>query len=163
MRNGVAIADFFRISYINKYGGYWFDIDLKPFKVNIPDHGKIHLFDCGYGNISYMFIGGKPNQPLFNDVIHTVVKNINDNINIKKKHVMDITGPRIIQNLILNVMGKENKDGVLKGEVNSTVMLPNHKYEFVYTLNKIYSTKRNTYHILQNRYNKKRYQAYNYL
>ena len=26
MRNGVAIADFFRICYINKFGGYWFDL-----------------------------------------------------------------------------------------------------------------------------------------
>ena len=36
MKNGVAIADFFRICYINKYGGYWFDIDLEPTSLNIP-------------------------------------------------------------------------------------------------------------------------------
>jgi len=49
---------FFRLSYINKYGGFWFDIDLNPFKINISPDNNIHLFDCGFGNVSYMFIGG---------------------------------------------------------------------------------------------------------
>ena len=56
MKNGVAIADFFRICYINKYGGFWFDLDIEPFQVNITKEHNIQLFDCGYGNISYMFI-----------------------------------------------------------------------------------------------------------
>jgi len=45
MKNGVAIADFFRICYINKNGGYWFDIDLEPTKFVIPNKGNINLFD----------------------------------------------------------------------------------------------------------------------
>ena len=75
MRNGVAIADFFRICYINKYGGYWFDIDLEPFNLNLPSYENINLFDMGYKNISYMFIGGKPNQKLFDEVIQQVNQN----------------------------------------------------------------------------------------
>ena len=33
LKNGVAKADFFRICYIYKYGGYWFDLDLEPIKI----------------------------------------------------------------------------------------------------------------------------------
>lgn len=82
MKNGVAIADFFRICYINKYGGVWFDIDLEPVKLNITNVHNVQLFDCGYGNISYMLIGGMKNQKIFNDVINEVIKNIERNINI---------------------------------------------------------------------------------
>ena len=43
LRNGVAKADFFRICYINTYGGYWFDIDLEP--INITNlHEKVKDF-----------------------------------------------------------------------------------------------------------------------
>ena len=78
LKNGVAKADFFRICYINKYGGYWFDIDLEPISVdnNIPRKGSIHLFDAGYGNISYMFIGGDKEQKLFDLVINEVSSRI---------------------------------------------------------------------------------------
>ena len=65
MKNGVAIADFFRICYIQKYGGYWFDIDVEPAQIKIPDVGNIHLYDLGFKNISYMlfFVVHKKTQP----------------------------------------------------------------------------------------------------
>lgn len=162
MKNGVAIADFFRICYINKNGGYWFDIDINPFKVNIPKIGNIHLYDCGFKNISYMFIGGNKNQKLFCDVIDQVVTNINNNIPIKKQHVMYITGPRIIQNLILNKLSLENVDGALPASEKETVYLKNTDYEFIYSLN-ITSSKTNDYKLLQTKYNKKPYQQYNFI
>jgi mannosyltransferase OCH1-like enzyme len=162
MKNGVAIADFFRICYINKYGGYWFDIDIHPFEVSIPKNGNVHLYDCGFGNISYMFIGGKPNQSLFVDVIDNVVDNIKKNINHKTQHVMDITGPRIIQNIIFKELGLKNRDGILNAG-SSQIMLQGHRYEFVYTRNYITSTKTEKYKLLQNKYNKKNYQVYNYI
>ena len=37
MKNGVAIADFFRICYINKFGGYWFDLDVQPISLELPE------------------------------------------------------------------------------------------------------------------------------
>ena len=48
MKNGVAIADFFRICYINKFGGYWFDLDVQPISLNLPESGDVHLFDAGF-------------------------------------------------------------------------------------------------------------------
>ena len=87
MKNGVAIADFFRICYIQKYGGYWFDIDVEPTQITIPDKGNIHLYDLGFKNISYMLIGGKPNQKLFQKVIDNVIINIHNNHPIKKQHI----------------------------------------------------------------------------
>uniref|UniRef100_A0A6C0AYE7 Uncharacterized protein n=1 Tax=viral metagenome TaxID=1070528 RepID=A0A6C0AYE7_9ZZZZ len=136
MKNGVAISDFFRICFINKYSGFWFDIDLDPIELNIPNFSNIHLFDLGYGNISYMFIGGKSNQSLFTNVISKVNENIINNLDkeIKKNSVLEITGPRIIQNLILNAMNiKNKKDGCLVGTIDQKIYLKDHEYEFNYS------------------------------
>lgn len=163
MRNGVAIADFFRICYINKFGGYWFDIDLEPTKINIPNYGNIHLFDIGYKNISYMFIGGKPNQMLFTRIIRRVKKNILDNVKTKKKHIMEITGPRIIQNIICNQLNITNVDGCLPGTYEPKIYLENSMYEFVYTKIDIGVKKTDKYKKLQEMNNKKNYSHYNYI
>ena len=163
MKNGVAIADFFRICYINKYGGYWFDIDIKPLKLNLNIEENIHLFDCGFGNISYMFIGGRPNQKLFDEVIKQVQININNNIPIKTQHVMEITGPRIIQNIIFAKMNVYNVDGCLKGTVKDKKYLENTDYEFLYSLVNLDSIKTDEYKHLQHRYKKMNYQNYNYI
>tara|TARA_B110000285_G_scaffold233644_1_gene308048 strand:+ start:991 stop:2640 length:1650 start_codon:yes stop_codon:yes gene_type:complete len=163
MRNGVAIADFFRICYINKYGGYWFDLDISPLKLKLPEEGNIHLFDCGYKNISYMFIGGNPNQQLFNDVIQVVVDNINKNIIKKKDHIMEITGPRIIQNIIFNKLNIKNKDGCLAGSNNPTKYLINTEYEFIYTLLHLSTTKTDDYKLLQKNHKQLSYGHYDYV
>jgi mannosyltransferase OCH1-like enzyme len=163
MKNGVAIADFFRINYINKYGGYWFDIDIEPITIKFPSNAKVHLFDCGFHNISYMFIGGLPNQKIFIETINNVVKNIKDNIQNKKKHILDITGPRIIQNIICDKLGIENKDGCLIGTSTPKTYLKNTEYEFEYTLLKLSTTKTDDYKLLQTKYGKKPYQHYNYI
>ena len=163
MKNGVAIADFFRICYINKYGGFWFDIDLEPFQVNIIKEHNIQLFDCGYGNISYMFIGGMSNQKLFNDVINEVIENIKRNIPNKYQHIMEITGPRVIQNIIFKKMNIKNLDGNFKAKDKPHLYLTNTDYEFSYSRINIKNTKTNTYKLLQNKYKKKQYQYYNFV
>jgi len=162
MKNGVAIADFFRLAYINKYGGFWFDIDLEPIKLNL-ENNPISLFDVGFGNISYMFIGGKPNQKLFYDCLQQVVKNIQNNIKHKTQHVMEITGPRIIQNLICSKLNIENKDGCLKGTTNPVTYFKNDEYEFSYKLLPFTQYKSDIYLKLQQKYNKMSYQHYNYI
>jgi len=162
LNNGVAIADLFRICYINTKGGYWFDIDLQPIKLKLPSCGDTHLFDCGFNNISYMFIGGYNNK-LFNDVITEVSTRIENNYINKKQHIMDITGPRIIQNLIFKKLNLENKDGVLKGKNTPEKYLENTNYEFLYMKQNICQHKTEIYNILQDKYNKKQYQYYNYI
>jgi len=163
MKNGVAIADFFRICYINKYGGYWFDLDITPIKLNLPKEGNIHLFDAGFNNISYMFIGGSPNQYLFNEVINIVVNNIKNNIVQKHSHVMDITGPRVIQNIICNKLNIINKDGCLVGTYIPKKYLINTEYEFLYSKIDLQETKTIEYKVLQKKYNKLSYQCYDYI
>jgi len=163
MRNGVAKADFFRICYINKYGGFWFDIDLKPLKIDILDAGGVRLFDAGYKNISYMFIGGDPSQKLFDDVIVAVEKNILDNIPEKKKHVMNITGPRIIQNILCGKLGIINKDGCLPGRKEGEIYLKGTDYEFIYQKIVFSEHKTSLYQKLQKKYMKIEYQKYNFI
>ena len=163
MKNGVAIADFFRICYINKYGGIWFDIDIEPFKLDIANKHRVQLFDLGYGNISYMLIGGSCNQKLFDDVIKVVINNINKNIPIKYQHVLDITGPRVIQNIIFKELNIKNIDGCFKGGKKEQIYLKNTEYEFSYTRINIKTTKTNIYKLLQQKYNKKQYYLYNFL
>tara|TARA_B110000908_G_C10213525_1_gene431533 strand:- start:981 stop:1643 length:663 start_codon:yes stop_codon:yes gene_type:complete len=162
LKNGVAIADFFRICYIYTHGGYWFDIDLEPFSVNIPEKGNIHLFDCGYKNISYMFIGGIKNK-LFEDVIKEVTIRINKNVKHKTQHIMDITGPRIIQDIVFKKLKIINKDGNFPGHTVSQTHLEHTDYEFEYLLQNIKNTKTQIYKILQNKYKKLPYQYYNYI
>ena len=163
MKNGVAIADFFRICYINKYGGYWFDLDITPVTLNLPNEGKIHLFDVGFNNISYMFIGGSPNQQLFKEVIKEVINNIENNIIKKQQHVMDITGPRVIQNIICKKLNITNKDGCLVGTYIPKKYLINTDYEFIYSKIKLQETKTNEYQLLQKKHNKLNYQHYDYI
>ena len=164
MKNGVAIADFFRINYIQKYGGYWFDFDLEPIKVELPNYGKIHLFDSGYKNISYMFIGGAPNQKLFEEIIIKVNNNIINNLKIKKQHVLEITGPRVIQSIILPKLNISNlKDGSLEGGKNPELFLKNSDYEFVYQRISFLNIKTKEYKLLQAQNNQKPYQYYNYI
>jgi len=163
MRNGVAIADFFRICYINKYGGYWFDIDIEPITLNLSTYNNIDLFDMGYKNISYMFIGGKPNQKLFDEVIQKVNENILNNIKCKKTHVLEITGPRIIQNIICRKLNIKNNDGCLPSSYKPTTYLQNTGYEFVYTKLNCKEIKTARYIQLQENNNQKPYQAYNYI
>ena len=163
MKNGVAIADFFRICYINKYGGYWFDLDITPVQLNLPEDGNIHLFDAGFNNISYMFIGGNPHQRLFNEVIHKVITNIENNIPKKHQHVMDITGPRVIQNILCHKLKIDNKDGCLIGTTTPKIYLRNTDYEFTYVKIELQDTKTNEYKLLQNKNNKMNYQYYDFL
>ena len=71
---------------------YWFDLDLEPISFDIH-HTKmgqpnVHLFDAGWGNISYMFIGGKPNQHVFQEVIERVINNIQKHI-VNKKQIKE--------------------------------------------------------------------------
>lgn len=163
MRNGVAIADFFRICYINKNGGYWFDIDLSPTKINIPNYGSLHLFDLGYKNISYMLIGGYPNNKLLEDTIHIVCENIKENSIKKKKHVMEITGPRIIQNLICDKLKIKNYDGCLISNKEPIYILKKTDYEFVYIKLDIKESKTNDYKLLQKKYKKLNYYLLNFI
>lgn len=163
MKNGVAIADLFRICYINKFGGYWFDIDIEPFKLEIKLDHKIQLFDCGYGNISYMLIGGHPNQLLFDTIIKKVISNIENNVPVKKDHIMDITGPRVLQKLILNKLNIANKDGNFKGTIDPKIFLENSDFEFCYCLNVLTNVKTNAYNQLQQKYKKMYYYRYNFV
>ena len=163
MKNGVSIADFFRICYIHEHGGYWFDIDIEPFSVNIPKQGEVHLFDLGFQNISYMFIGGKADQPLFKETIKKVVKNINENSVVKCKHILDITGPRVIQNIVCNALNLKNIDGVLPGDEDERLYLKDTDYEFIYKKQCIKSHKTNEYIELQKRYNQRPYHMYNFI
>lgn len=163
MKNGVAKADLFRICYIQKYGGYWFDLDLQPTTIIIPKYGNIHLYDVGFKNISYMFIGGNPNQKLFQDTINNVIKNIIRNLNNKKEHVLDITGPRVIQNLIYNKLNIKNIDGAFECKKKNEIILENDEYEFIYNKLICSNFKTNQYQLLQNKYKKLPYQNYNFI
>ena len=163
MKNGVAKADFFRICYIQIFGGYWFDLDLQPQKVCVPSYGSVHLFDCGFKNISYMFIGGSPNQPLFQTIIEKIAENIQSQIPKKTKHVMHITGPRIIQNILFDKLNIINKDGCFSGTETPHLYLCNTSNEFVYKKHLFQNYKTNLYQILQRKYKKTAYQHYDFI
>jgi len=162
LKNGVALADFFRICYIYEKGGYWFDIDLEPISLNMPNKGKAHLFDCGFKNISYMLIGGTKNK-LFKTVIDEVSKRIDKNYIKKKRCLMEITGPRVIQEIVFKILNIIMKDGNFPGTRDSKTYLENTDFEFEYMTQPIKQTKMPIYQTLQIKYKKHHYSAYNYI
>lgn len=163
LKNGVAKADFFRICYINKYGGYWFDIDIEPITISKDNQNNIALFDLGYKNISYMLIGGKKEQLLFNDIINEVSKRISSFQNAPGRAIMHITGPRIIQEIIFRKINIINRDGCFPGSEEEKIYLKNTTYEFSYKLININNVKTDLYNQLQKKYKKLNYSQYNYI
>jgi mannosyltransferase OCH1-like enzyme len=166
LRNGVAKADFFRICYINTYGGYWFDIDLEPIKINAPRKGDIHLFDVGYGNVSYMFIGGNIKQKLFDEVIEEVSNRILNNYNKPEnevQHILNVTGPRIIQYILQNKLKRPIIDNYFIGMDSSVTYLENTEFEFEYQKIQLKKHKTQLYNQLQLKYNKKNYYEYKFI
>lgn len=110
-----------------------------------------------------MFIGAAPNQSLFNDIIDQVIVNINNNIPNKIQHVMDITGPRIIQNIICDDLKIKNNDGCLIGTDESKLFLSGSNREFLYTKIYLSNIKTQQYKQLQAKYKQLSYQFYNYI
>lgn len=163
LRNGVAKADFFRLVYLHECGGYWFDFDLEPFRVIRPNKGKVHLFDMGFKNISYMFIGGVSNK-LFEDTIKEVCLNINKFYFIKKgQDIIDITGPRVIQKILSKELGYNLIDGLFHGKFKSKTFLEHTKYEFEYMRQLNLKLKSKSYYELQKKYKKKPFHKYDFI
>lgn len=163
MKNGVAKADFFRAAYILTFGGYWFDLDMEPTQISPPSFGNIHLFDCGFQNISYMLIGAVPNTCLFEHITENVSQNVARNIPTKYQHVMEITGPRVIQNIICEKLNIQNRDGCLIANKVPQIYLPNTEYEFILIKQNFETHKTSLYAELQQKYKKLSYQAYNFI
>lgn len=162
LRNGVAKADFFRLVYLYEFGGYWFDFDLEPFRIIRPNKGAIHLFDMGFGNISYMLIGGISNK-LFQETINEVCLNIDKSFNNKKQDIIDITGPRVMQKIVSEKLGYKLIDGGFRGKLKSKTFLKNTEYEFEYMLQLNMQLKTKLYNLLQKKYKKKPYQEYDFI
>ena len=162
LRNGVAKADLFRICYINIFGGYWFDLDLKPVCLSVPKTGNAHLFDCGFGNISYMLIGGKKCQ-LFDDVIKLVEQNVTTAKGSSASGLVNITGPAVIQQLVSSGLDFKVKNGTFMGENWWQTFLRGSDYEFSYKRVVLKSLKSTEYERLQTRYGQRRYWEYKYL
>ena len=104
----------------------------------------------------------KKNQKLFKDVIEEVsnrIINLNDS---PGSAIMNITGPRIIQEIIFKKMNIINKDGCFPGS-DEKIYLKNTNYEFSYKLFKTNNYKTTLYNQLQNKYNKKNYSQYNFI
>ena len=162
LNNGVAKADFFRLVFICEYGGYWFDLDLEPFKVVTPKKGSAHFFDMGFKNISYMFIGGSPNK-LFNLTLKKVCKNIDKNYPNKLDNIVDITGPRVIQEILSKKLQFSLDNNRFKGTIQSKTFLENSEFEFEYMCQRNFSLKTDLYNKLQKKYKKKNYTEYNHI
>ena len=111
-----------------------------------------------------MLIGGKKNQLIFNNIISEVSKKIKDKFKSATGiSIMDITGPRIIQEYIFSKMNIINKDGSFPGTYKEKIYLQNTNYEFSYKLINITKTKINMYNTLQKKYKKLPYYQYKYI
>jgi hypothetical protein len=69
----------------------------------------------------------------------------------------------VIQNIIYSKLKIRNQDGCFKGTIEPKIYLKDDEYQFIYTELIINNKKTNSYNDLQIKYNKKNYQAYNYV
>ena len=76
---------------------------------------------------------------------------------------MEITGPRIIQNIILKKMNIDNNDGNFKANNEAKIYLNNTDYEFCYSKVNLKNTKTYIYQELQKKYKKEGYGFYNFV
>ena len=160
MRNGVAIADFFRVCYIQEHGGYWFDLDLPAVRMPLPPAGRAHFFDCGFGNISYMLIGGTRSL-IFETVIASVIRNVREAVG--NTGLLEITGPRVVQGVIGEQLGADLKDGSFAAQGWWDSHLSGSPFEFKYIRLNVPSVKTKEYKVLQQKYKRKHYSEYKYL
>ena len=160
LKNGVAKADFFRICYIYKYGGFWFDFDMDP--VEMKQGYDIEFFDMGYGNISYMLIGAVKKESFFLELINKITENIKNNKKSRGNNIMEITGPHVLQKLLQK---KSNKysfiDGKFKGE-NEKKFYSVGNVDFSFVL-KNTVLKTSIYHQIQKKHSLRHYSTYNYI
>ena len=109
-----------------------------------------------------MFIGGIPNK-LFEETLKKVSSNIDRSYPIKKEHIIDITGPKVIQKILSEKLGFNLIDGKFKGKLNSKTFLQNTPYEFEYMCQLNMQLKSKIYQELQKKYKKKNYYEYDYI
>ena len=160
LKNGVAVADFFRVCYIQEHGGYWFDLDLPAVRIPLPPAGSAHFFDCGSGNISYMLIGGTRSK-IFETVIGSVVRNVREAAG--NTGPIEITGPRVVQALIGQQLGRDLKDGTFAAHQWWDSYLSGSSYEFKYIRLNVPSVETKQYKTLQQKYKRKHHSEYKYL
>lgn len=159
LKNGVAKADFFRICYIYKFGGYWFDLDLDPTK--IIKKKNLSFYDTGYHNVSYMLIGGVPENSLFKKLIKRISQNIKNNIKCHGKNIMNITGPKVLQKLLGEIFKDIRfEDGFFKGTEGKIYSMD--EYEFHYSFVNL-NTKSKFYKKLQKDNKILPFYKYNYI
>ena len=130
--------------------------------MKLPNKGKIHLFDCGFGNVSYMFIGGVKNK-LFEKTLIEVSKRIVNNLPNKSTSVMDISGPRVIQSILSEKLKIKLVDQNFIGRRISKTFLDGTVYEFEYMRQNNGIVKSASYEELQKKYKKKSYDDYDFI
>jgi hypothetical protein len=161
LSNGTAIADFFRISYIYKNGGIWFDFDMEPFQLSSKfdlkelDYNENLFFDLGHKNISYMLISGKKNSKLFINAINFISKRVLSMASLTQgKNVypgLQVVGPHAFQNYISSEFNVKAIDGFFPADnkIHHSKNSLEFKYLTCYNLKKKtenYRTISNTHH-----------------
>lgn len=69
-----ALVDLFRMHVLYTYGGFWIDLDLKPFNVTQLCNTPLQIFNYKHNNISYKCMGSVAKHPLIKEV-YTKTKN----------------------------------------------------------------------------------------
>ena len=83
-----SLVDLFRIHMLYTYGGYWIDLELKPFNVTQLANTKLQMFNYKHNNISYKCLGSVANHPLMKEVYEKTQKAV---------LARQDTGPSILQ------------------------------------------------------------------
>lgn len=106
-------SDIVRYFIINKYGGLYFDTDFQFLK-RIPDYFLNFDFLGGIqnnGEVNMAFFGSKPGSDLLNDVIDSLISNIEYamiNNFFTKNDLYRITGPVFFNNKSVKYFNNQN-------------------------------------------------------
>lgn len=155
--NGAMTIDIWRVLILWKYGGVYTDIDNWPednFTEDvIPSNVSAFFFPDIYNRPSQWFMALEPRHPIMYDSMLTIIHNIFNIFNLRRPHVVKVTGPKAVKEgytMFLPHLWLNGSDAVLQ---NDKIIIGKFGKAVLKLWNGHYGKVKNTYVTMKKGYN----------